>query len=116
LRLAAASLLALSIITGCFVEAPPPAAPPPKPKPQVAAAEPAPPPAPVESAPEVAGLEPGYEYCCGNDEYRLDIGCGYLDMRCYEATPDGWVRTYGRHCKAQLGTACYLNGCDDRCD
>jgi hypothetical protein len=112
----ASALLAL----GCIIEPARTVGPPPPPAPartRVAAH-----PAPVaaeRAAPQSVRVEPlsaGYVYCCGNPQYRLEIGCADLDMKCYEQTPEGWRWTYGRHCKEQLGSACYLNGCDERCD
>ncbi len=106
-------LALLALIAGCYVEpAPPPPAAPPRPQPVVRA--PAPAPAPPPRVREAA-VEAGYHYCCGNDSYRLDIGCGYLELRCYKRTALGWERTYGRFCKENLGDQCYLNGCDDIC-
>lgn len=110
-------MLLVTVLVGCIVETAPPAVTPepviPAPQPEVArVAEPA----VVVPAPRVPpAVEVGYEHCCGNDVYRLEISCGYSELRCYERAGDGWVRTYGRFCKEQLGTACYLNGCDDRC-
>ncbi|HUH02020.1 MAG TPA: hypothetical protein VML75_08480 [Kofleriaceae bacterium] len=113
----ASALLAL----GCVIEPArtvgPPPPPPAQPQTRVAAR-----PAPIaaeRSVPQRLWVEPlaaGYMYCCGNQRYRLEIGCIDLDMKCYEQTPEGWQWTYGRHCKDQLGSACYLNGCDERCD
>lgn len=115
----ALSLSLMAMLLACVVESPPPAAPP-------RAPAPAPEPAEIEAAPVAvavapvvarpAAIEAGYEHCCGNGRFRLEIGCGYLDLRCYQRTPAGWQRTYGRHCKEQLGMACYLNGCDNRCE
>jgi hypothetical protein len=59
--------------------------------------------------------EPGGTYCCGNHSYKLEIECGEQHMRCYEYRAGSWHYTYGRHCKKNLGLACYLNGCDDKC-
>lgn len=117
LFLAVASAL---LMLGCIIEpartvAPPPPVPP---LTRVAAARPAPV-AAQPAAPQRVWVEPvaaGYMYCCGDQQYRLEIGCADLDMKCYVQTGEGWQWTYGRHCKEQLGTACYLNGCDERCD
>lgn len=105
----------LALAASCYIEpAPPPPAAPPRPARVAQAPEPAPAP-PVRVAARRPAVEAGYRYCCGNDSYRLDIGCNYLEMRCYRRTELGWVRTYGRFCKEQLGAPCYPNGCDEVC-
>lgn len=108
------------LVLGCVIEPARTVGPPPPPPPAPAQVAAAPAPAVVAPpAPRSAWVEPqaaGYVYCCGNQDYRLEIGCADLDMKCYEHTPEGWRWTYGRHCKDQLGQACYLNGCDQRCD
>ncbi len=106
----------LVLVAGCYIEPapPPPAAPPPPRSRVVRASAPAPAP-PVRVAARRASVEVGYQFCCGNDRYRLDIGCSYLELRCYQRTELGWVRTYGRFCKEELGAPCYPNGCDEVC-
>jgi hypothetical protein len=94
------------------------------------ASRPPPPPTPAAPAPGQAvavapqahaqhfaeAAEPGFSHCCGNDEFQLDIECGERLARCYERDGDeSWRQTYGRHCKEQLGTSCYLHGCADKC-
>jgi hypothetical protein len=86
-------------------------------------AAPAPPPravlAPRAVAPVVPAVRPGADFgfvhCCGNAFFQLDIRCDDQLMRCYESAGDGWIQTYGRHCERELGDACFLRGCDDRC-
>jgi len=106
----------LALAASCYIEpAPPsPAAPPPPARRVVR--EPAPALAPpVRVSARRVAIEEGYQFCCGDDRFRLDIGCSYLEMRCYRRTELGWVRTYGRFCKEQLGAPCYPNGCDEVC-
>jgi hypothetical protein len=60
-------------------------------------------------------VESGFTHCCGSARYRMEIECGEMLKRCYEYSGGGWHQTYGRHCKEQLGEACYLEDCDAKC-
>jgi hypothetical protein len=62
-----------------------------------------------------SAIEGGFTHCCGDADYKLEIDCADNLLRCYEKTDQGWKYTYGRLCKQNLGSACYLNGCDDAC-
>ena len=70
---------------------------------------------PIPSQPTPPSTEPGFTHCCGNPDYKLEIDCADNLIRCYENTDQGWKYTYGRLCKQNLDSACYLNGCDDSC-
>jgi hypothetical protein len=59
--------------------------------------------------------EPGFTFCCGERELKMEIDCSEMIKRCYERADSGWRATYGRHCKRALGEACYLELCDARC-
>ena len=93
---------------------------------------PAPPPAPATAArPPVASApapylghgqgrpratEVGFTHCCGSEQYKLEIDCGEMVMRCYRRSTDGhWRFTYGRLCHEHLGDSCYPSGCEDAC-
>lgn len=119
--------LALGLTIGCArpaAEPPPPAAPPP---------------APVEpSEPRVVEVtvdpmvttwreldqaklsamgpsQPGFVFCCGDGNLKIEIACDDMIKRCYEKRGARWRATYGRHCKSALGEACYLEECEARC-
>jgi len=70
---------------------------------------------PKESEIAPTQAEPGFTYCCGDEAFKLQIVCEEGLMRCYEHREGRWHYTYGRHCKRNLGEACYLHGCDDKC-
>ena len=63
----------------------------------------------------LAPVEAGFTHCCGSERYRIEIECGEMLKRCYENKGGTWRQTYGRHCKEQLGEACYLEECDAKC-
>lgn len=68
-------------------------------------------------APQEDPVESGFNHCCGNSEFRLQIRCEDRLMRCYERNRRGrWNQTYGRHCKRELTDNCYLEGCSPSCD
>ncbi len=69
----------------------------------------------AESAEALSPVEPGFTNCCGTERYRMEIECGEMLKRCYENQSGIWRQTYGRHCKEQLGEACYLEDCDAKC-
>jgi hypothetical protein len=63
-----------------------------------------------------AATEPGFTYCCGNADFKLEIECGIRLKRCYTRRPGGgWEHTFGRYCKQELGDACYMSACEQRC-
>jgi hypothetical protein len=68
-----------------------------------------------EPAAAIAPIEAGFTPCCGTERYRIEIECGEMLKRCYENKGGIWRQTYGRHCKAELGEACYLEDCDAKC-
>jgi hypothetical protein len=70
---------------------------------------------PEAAAADLAPIEPGFTHCCGSERYRIEIECGEMLKRCYENHGGLWRQTYGRHCKEQLGEACYLEECDAKC-
>ncbi|HTE54914.1 MAG TPA: hypothetical protein VK698_28870 [Kofleriaceae bacterium] len=63
----------------------------------------------------LAPVEAGFTNCCGTERYRIEIECGEMLKRCYENQGGTWRQTYGRHCKENLGEACYLEDCDAKC-
>jgi hypothetical protein len=71
----------------------------------------------VPAAPALAmePVEPGFTHCCGSERFRIEIECGEMLKRCYENQGGQWHQTYGRHCKDELGEACYLQECDAKC-
>jgi hypothetical protein len=58
----------------------------------------------------------GFTYCCGNNNFKMEIQCDDGIKRCFENTQAGWEQTYGRHCKRTLGETCYLTTCERVCD
>jgi hypothetical protein len=83
--------------------------------PPEAAAPPAPAPAAAPAAPPVSPVEPGFTYCCGDDQMRMEILCGDMLKRCYQKVGGRWKQTYGRHCRERLGDSCFLEDCDAKC-
>lgn len=67
------------------------------------------------AADPLSPVEPGFTNCCGTERYRMEIECGEMLKRCYENQGGTWRQTYGRHCKEELGEACYLEDCDAKC-
>jgi hypothetical protein len=111
-----AALAWMTIAVGCVVA---PAEPAPPPAPAVVAAPPPPAePAARAEAPAVSmgPSEPGFQFCCGDGAFKIEIACRDMIKRCYEKDAGGdWDATYGRHCKRRLGEGCYLSSCDARC-
>lgn len=118
-----AMFVVLATLAGCAGTATQPA-----PEPTTAApAAPAAAPEPVEAAEEpesspqasfvaTPAVDPGFTHCCGDLHYKMEVDCGDRLKRCYVREGGEWKQTYGRHCKSQLGSACYLHLCDDACD
>lgn len=104
---AAAMILVAACVTGSSSPTTTTTTPPPEPEPVAA-------PAPVETA-HVEPVEAGFNHCCGNDSYRIEITCNGMIKRCYTNETGVWKQTYGRHCLSELGRACYLEECDAHC-
>lgn len=106
------AFLVLVALIGCPAQSTPPATqPPPAQPPPEPAVQPAPVPAVVAPDP----IEQGFKHCCGNASHRIEINCGGMVKRCYSNETGSWRQTYGRHCLASLGQACYLEKCDAHC-
>ncbi|HLU66170.1 MAG TPA: hypothetical protein VKZ63_07830 [Kofleriaceae bacterium] len=106
----AALVIAVALVAACPGASPTP----PGPAAPIAAPGAAPAPA-VEQPTEVQAVEAGFTHCCGNASYRIEIECGNMVKRCYSSETGAWRQTYGRHCLASLGEACYLQDCDAKC-
>lgn len=111
------AVFVMIVLAGCVVQA---TTAPEPPSPSGRRAATAPPPAPTQEqvsyAARVPGLEPGFMHCCGDTEYMMEVDCSERLMRCYSNTGDHWKQTYGRHCKQNLGQACYLEACVVACE
>jgi hypothetical protein len=109
--LAAAALAVVACSSHPGVRTPPPPPPGPEPEPSwLAEVAPS-----AEPAAAISPVEAGFTHCCGSEQYRIEIECGEMLKRCYENKGGIWRQTYGRHCKEQLGEACYLERCDAKC-
>ena len=74
------------------------------------------PPPTLDREVEPAATERGFTHCCGSEQYKLEIDCGDMIMRCYRRGSEGrWHYTYGRLCRKHLDDGCYPAGCDDVC-
>ena len=107
----AAAALALACSSRPPPRAPDPVPPGPEPEPSwLTEAAPG-----AEPAAAISPVESGFTHCCGSERYRIEIECGEMLKRCYEKKGSTWRQTYGRHCKEELGEACYLQDCDAKC-
>lgn len=62
------------------------------------------------------GLEAGFAYCCGDDDFRMEIECSDGLLRCYKRSGKRWKQTFGRHCKSSLNQQCYEQTCARVCE